>query len=137
MLYTIHHTIPAAVRRELQELHEDVLPADDVPGFRGHSAAVLRFDAEGPVVSFVTWRTSTRGAWLDRIGVAAEWRKNGFARGMLDLALAEGDGLPWRTYIAAHNIPSQRLFISRGFVPYKFFTQQSTSFIRFQKGLSK
>lgn len=128
--------VPARVRAELQELHEETLPADSVPSFRGVWALLVR-DATGSAVAYVTWKPGGRYRTLDRIGVAAEWRQGGVAGRLLDRALTTLGAEEWRTYIAAHNIASQRLFISRGFVPYAHFSDGATQFIRFKRGPHK
>lgn len=130
--------VPARVRAELQELHEETLPADAVPSFRGVWALLVR-DAAGAAVAYVTWKIGGRYLTLDRIGVASEWRQCGVAGRLLDRVLWQGvaSRTEWRTYIAAHNIASQRLFISRGFVPYGHFSDGTTQFIRFKRGPHK
>lgn len=127
--------ITPQLRAELRELHEDTLPADVMPDFRRESAAVLRV-GETPV-AYVTWRMNRVYPILDRIGVIEEWRGRGLSGRLLDVALKHAPR-EWRTYIAVHNIPSQRLFISRGFSPYSFFTDGETQFIRYsKKGVTK
>ena len=135
MMFEVHTTIRSALRAELRDLHEETLPADYVPSFRRESAAVKRED--GQIVAYVTWRVLRTYAWLDRIGVSKEWRGEGLAGQLLDFALGRAPGKEWRTYIAAHNIPSQRLFISRGFVPFAHFMDHDNAFIRFKRGLPK
>lgn len=132
---TIHQYahINRFVRTELQELHRETLPADTLPSFRGLCAAVARL-AEGDAVAYVTWRRNKASAVLDRIGVLEEWREEGLAGELLDVALKHCRPLPVKTYIAAYNVPSQRLFISRGFLPFETFEDHGNTFIRFAKG---
>lgn len=121
------HPIPRTVKAQLAQLHSDTLPADTVPSFRQDSAALIRVDGEP--VAYVTFRVKRRRLWIDRIGVLDEHRGEGFAGRLLDFAMNKA--LHTDTYIAAYNVSSQRLFISRGFMPYAWFREGDQDFIRF------
>lgn len=127
------HPIPASVKRELAELHAETLPADHLPSFRRDNAGLVR--VQGLPVAYITYRKVRGRTWIDRIGVSEEWRGEGLAARLLDFALNKA--MPSDTYIAAYNVNSQRLFISRGFMPYATFEQGKITFIRFSTDTRK
>lgn len=119
--------IPRSVRAALRELHQETMPADTLPSFRRDNAGLIRVDGEP--VAYVTWSLKRGRTWIDRIGVSEEFRGDGLAGRLLDFAL--NSPLPADAYIAAYNVASQRLFISRGFMPYASFEADKQTFIRF------